>query len=39
MRRQPAKAVQQFLTILNEVDQQTEVEVEKAKREAKVRGR
>jgi hypothetical protein len=37
--RQPAKTVQQFLVILNQMDKMTEEEVEKAKREAKMRDR
>jgi hypothetical protein len=37
--RQPAKTVQQFLVILNQIDKMTEEEIEKAKREAKRHGR
>jgi len=39
LRRQSAKDVEAFIVILNELDYQTEEEVEKAKRESKhVRG-
>jgi len=34
--RQPAKKVQEFLVILGEMDRQTQEEMDKAKREAKV---
>ena len=37
--RQPAKKVEEFIVILNEMDRQTEEEVHKAKREAKTRVR
>lgn len=37
--RQPAKKVEEFIVILNEMDRQTEEEVRKAKREAKTRVR
>ena len=34
--REPAKKVQEFLVILGEIDRQTQEEIDKAKREAKV---
>ena len=37
--RQPAKKVEKFIVILNEMDRQTEEEVQKAKQEAKSRVR
>jgi hypothetical protein len=33
--RQPAKKVEEFIVILNEMDRQTEEEIQKAKREAR----
>jgi hypothetical protein len=33
--RQPAKTIEAFVVIMNEIDRQTEKEMEKAKREAK----
>jgi len=35
--RQPAKTVEEFIVIMNEIDQQTQEEMKKAKREAKYR--
>jgi len=35
LNRQPAKTVEEFVVILNEMDRQTEEEVEKAKRGAR----
>jgi hypothetical protein len=35
--RQPAKKVEEFIVILNEMDRQTEEEIQKAKREARYR--
>ena len=35
--RQPAKKVEEFIVILNEMDRQTEEEMQKAKREARRR--
>jgi len=37
--RQPAKKVEEFIVILNEVDRQTEEEMKKAKRESRRRVR
>jgi hypothetical protein len=37
--RQPAKTIEAFVVIMNEMDRQTEEEMEKAKREAKKRVR
>ena len=37
LNKQPAKIIQQLLIILNEVDRQTAEEMEKAKREAKLK--
>jgi len=37
LRRQPAKTVQQFIVILNELDRQAQEEKEKAEREVKWR--
>jgi len=37
--RQPAKKVEEFVVILNEIDRQTQEEIEKAKREGQTRGR
>ena len=37
--RQPAKAVEEFIVILNEMDRQTEEEMKKAKRESRHRVR
>jgi len=34
--REPAKKIQEFLVILGEVDRQTQEEMDKAKREAKL---
>lgn len=34
LERQPAKTIEEFLVILNEVDRQTREEVEKAKRQS-----
>jgi hypothetical protein len=36
LERQPAKKIQEFLVILGEMDRQTQEEMDKAKREAKV---
>jgi len=33
--KQPAKTIEEFIVILNEIDRQTELEIAKAKREAK----
>jgi hypothetical protein len=35
LERQPAKKVEEFIVILNEMDRQTEEEIQKAKREAR----
>lgn len=35
LERQPAKTVEEFIVILNEMDRQTEEEIEKAKRGAR----
>jgi len=37
--RQPSKTVEEFVVILNEMDRQTEEEMEKAKRESRNRVR
>jgi len=37
LERQPAKTIEEFLVIINEIDRQTEEEMEKAKREARRR--
>ena len=37
--RQPAKKVEEFIVVLNEMDRQTQEEVQKAKQEAKSRVR
>lgn len=36
LNRQPARTVEEFVVILNEIDHQTEEEVEKAKRGARL---
>jgi len=36
LNKQPAKTIEQFLIILGEVDKQTQDEIDKAKREAKL---
>lgn len=35
--RQPAKTLEEFIVIMNEIDQQTQEEMKKAKREARHR--